>query len=220
MLLLVINVILLFVGSVTVIYLSQSFVPLLLGRLLQGLSGGVIAVVVPLYLAECLPADRRGLGDVEAADQVHHHRGAEGLERHRRLAPEHAAGAEDAGAVHGDVEATEEILRGGDVGGHAVLVGHVGAEVARVRLAERGDGIGRLVIVDVEQGDAAALRDQGRELLARGDHAVFEIMSRDWLRHEVALTDNPTMFGRSGLERTLDLATWIDLYSPTLDLVD
>lgn len=53
---------LLFVGSVTVIWLSQSFVPLLLGRLLQGLSGGVIAVVVPLYLAECLPADQRGRG--------------------------------------------------------------------------------------------------------------------------------------------------------------
>jgi MFS family permease len=53
---------LLFVGSVAVIYLSQSFVPLLLGRLLQGLSGGVIAVVVPLYLAECLPADQRGRG--------------------------------------------------------------------------------------------------------------------------------------------------------------
>ncbi len=53
---------LLFVGSVAVIYLSQSFVPLLLGRLLQGLSGGVIAVVVPLYLAECLPANQRGRG--------------------------------------------------------------------------------------------------------------------------------------------------------------
>lgn len=53
---------LLFVGSVAVIYLSQSFAPLLLGRLLQGLSGGVIAVVVPLYLAECLPADQRGRG--------------------------------------------------------------------------------------------------------------------------------------------------------------
>lgn len=53
---------LLFVGSVAVIYLSQSFVPLLLGRLLQGLSGGVIAVVVPLYLAECLPASQRGRG--------------------------------------------------------------------------------------------------------------------------------------------------------------
>ena len=53
---------LLFVGSVAVIYLSQSFYPLLLGRLLQGLSGGVIAVVVPLYLAECLPAGQRGRG--------------------------------------------------------------------------------------------------------------------------------------------------------------
>lgn len=53
---------LLFVGSVTVIYLSQSFIALLAGRLLQGLSGGVIAVVVPLYLAECLPANQRGRG--------------------------------------------------------------------------------------------------------------------------------------------------------------
>lgn len=53
---------LLFVGSVTIIYLSQSFVPLMLGRLLQGLSGGVIAVVVPLYLAECLPPAHRGRG--------------------------------------------------------------------------------------------------------------------------------------------------------------
>ncbi|CAN7325143.1 MFS transporter [Massilia sp. LjRoot122] len=53
---------LLFVGGVTLIYLSQSFIPLLLGRLVQGLSGGVIAVVVPLYLAECLPASQRGRG--------------------------------------------------------------------------------------------------------------------------------------------------------------
>jgi MFS family permease len=53
---------LMFVGSVAVIYLSQSFVPLMLGRLLQGMSGGVIAVVVPLYLAECLPAEQRGRG--------------------------------------------------------------------------------------------------------------------------------------------------------------
>ena len=38
--------------------------PLLLGRLLQGASGGVIAVVVPLYLAECLSAKHRGKGTV------------------------------------------------------------------------------------------------------------------------------------------------------------
>ena len=51
-----------FVGSVGIIVLSQGFVPLLIGRLLQGMSGGVIAVVVPLYLAECLSAKHRGQG--------------------------------------------------------------------------------------------------------------------------------------------------------------
>ena len=53
---------LMFVASVGLIVISQGFVPLLLGRLLQGASGGVIAVVVPLYLAECLGAKHRGKG--------------------------------------------------------------------------------------------------------------------------------------------------------------
>lgn len=53
---------LMFVVSVVVIVLSQGFVSLFLGRLLQGMSGGVIAVVVPLYLAECLSAQNRGRG--------------------------------------------------------------------------------------------------------------------------------------------------------------
>lgn len=51
-----------FVASVAIIFTSQSYVPLLLGRILQGMSGGVIAVVVPLYLAECLKADAHGKG--------------------------------------------------------------------------------------------------------------------------------------------------------------
>ncbi len=51
-----------FVASVGLIVLSRSFLPLFAGRLLQGMSGGVIAVVVPLYLAECLGADNRGKG--------------------------------------------------------------------------------------------------------------------------------------------------------------
>ncbi len=51
-----------FVGSVAIIFTSQTYIPLLLGRILQGMSGGVIAVVVPLYLAECLKADSRGKG--------------------------------------------------------------------------------------------------------------------------------------------------------------
>lgn len=53
---------LIFVASVAIIFASQSFLPLLLGRLLQGASGGMIAVVAPLYLAECLPSDTRGRG--------------------------------------------------------------------------------------------------------------------------------------------------------------
>ncbi len=52
----------LFIASVGIIVLSQGFVPLLLGRILQGFSGGFIAVVVPLYLAECLSAKTRGSG--------------------------------------------------------------------------------------------------------------------------------------------------------------
>ncbi|HEY0786847.1 MAG TPA: MFS transporter [Acidobacteriaceae bacterium] len=53
---------LMFVVSVGLIVAAQGFTMLFLGRLLQGMSGGVIAVVVPLYLAECLGASYRGRG--------------------------------------------------------------------------------------------------------------------------------------------------------------
>jgi len=53
---------LLFSLSIPIIALADGYVPLLLGRLLQGVSGGLIGVVVPLYLAESLPADVRGRG--------------------------------------------------------------------------------------------------------------------------------------------------------------
>ncbi len=51
-----------FVLSIPVIALSQGYGPLFFGRLLQGMSGGLIGVVVPLYLAECLSASNRGKG--------------------------------------------------------------------------------------------------------------------------------------------------------------
>ena len=41
---------------------SHGYEPLILGRLLQGISAGLIGVVVPLYLAECLAASNRGKG--------------------------------------------------------------------------------------------------------------------------------------------------------------
>ena len=51
-----------FVISIPVIALSHGYGPLFFGRLLQGISGGLIGVAVPLYLAECLPASSRGKG--------------------------------------------------------------------------------------------------------------------------------------------------------------
>src|SRR6202046_3365873 len=51
-----------FVVSIPVISFSSGYGPLLCGRLLQGASGGLIGVVVPLYLAECLAASSRGKG--------------------------------------------------------------------------------------------------------------------------------------------------------------
>jgi MFS family permease len=53
---------LLFSASIPMIALADGYVPLLLGRLLQGVSGGLIGVIVPLYLAESLPAAVRGRG--------------------------------------------------------------------------------------------------------------------------------------------------------------
>jgi MFS transporter, SP family, solute carrier family 2 (myo-inositol transporter), member 13 len=52
----------LFVVSIPMIALSHGYEPLVLGRLLQGISAGLIGVVVPLYLAECLSASDRGKG--------------------------------------------------------------------------------------------------------------------------------------------------------------
>ena len=52
----------LFAISIPVIALAEGYTPLLMGRLLQGISGGLIGVVVPLYLAECLGAHNRGRG--------------------------------------------------------------------------------------------------------------------------------------------------------------
>jgi SP family myo-inositol transporter-like MFS transporter 13 len=51
-----------FVLSIPVIALSHGFAPLFFGRLLQGVSGGLVGIVVPLYLAECLSAQDRGKG--------------------------------------------------------------------------------------------------------------------------------------------------------------
>ncbi len=51
-----------FVVSIPMIALAHGYGPLVFGRLLQGVSGGLIGVVVPLYLAESLVAANRGKG--------------------------------------------------------------------------------------------------------------------------------------------------------------
>ena len=52
----------LFVISIPMIALAHGYGALVFGRLLQGISAGLIGVVVPLYLAECLGASSRGKG--------------------------------------------------------------------------------------------------------------------------------------------------------------
>ncbi len=51
-----------FIASIPIIALSNGYWALVLGRLLQGVSAGLIGVIVPLYLAECLGASNRGRG--------------------------------------------------------------------------------------------------------------------------------------------------------------
>ena len=53
----------LFLVAIPIVCFSgTSLVVMLTGRVLQGMSAGYMAVVMPMYLAECLPADLRGRG--------------------------------------------------------------------------------------------------------------------------------------------------------------
>ncbi|MET9016592.1 asparagine synthase (glutamine-hydrolyzing) [Streptomyces olivaceoviridis] len=66
---------------------------------------------------------------------------------------------------------------------------------------------------------ARALQEQTKELLARPSHPVFDLVDRDRVR-QAAEREAPvsTQAARRGLERALDLAQWLDLYSPELVL--
>jgi asparagine synthase (glutamine-hydrolysing) len=66
---------------------------------------------------------------------------------------------------------------------------------------------------------AVKLRENAREYLSTPDHAVFDIVRRDWLARAVEVdTPQITQASRHGLERTLDLAIWLDMYRPTLKI--
>jgi asparagine synthase (glutamine-hydrolysing) len=66
---------------------------------------------------------------------------------------------------------------------------------------------------------ATAIQRQGHALLTGGDHDVFSLVDRRWL--ESATRPDPAGIGpldRRGLEWTLNLAAWLDLYHPQLAL--
>jgi asparagine synthase (glutamine-hydrolysing) len=66
---------------------------------------------------------------------------------------------------------------------------------------------------------AAAIQKQGRELLAQRDHAVFGLVDPDWVRD--AVRRDPALLSheaRHQLERTLDMAIWLDIYRPAISL--
>ncbi|MCO5972294.1 asparagine synthase (glutamine-hydrolyzing) [Actinoallomurus soli] len=66
---------------------------------------------------------------------------------------------------------------------------------------------------------AVKLQENARAYLSTPDHAVFDIVSRDWLARAVEVdTPQITQASRHGLERTLDLALWLDMYKPTLKI--
>ncbi|GLY80765.1 asparagine synthase (glutamine-hydrolyzing) [Actinoallomurus iriomotensis] len=66
---------------------------------------------------------------------------------------------------------------------------------------------------------AVKLQDNAREYLSTPGHPVFDLVSRDWLAQTVEIdTPQITQASRHGLERTLDLALWLDMYKPTLKL--
>ncbi|MEV8565335.1 asparagine synthase (glutamine-hydrolyzing) [Streptomyces sp. NPDC051322] len=66
---------------------------------------------------------------------------------------------------------------------------------------------------------AIALQEHAKDLLANPSHPVFELVDRARVRR-AAEREVPqiTQASRRGLERTLDLALWLDLYTPELIL--
>jgi asparagine synthase (glutamine-hydrolysing) len=65
---------------------------------------------------------------------------------------------------------------------------------------------------------AEALQRQGRELLDDGDCGVFALVDRDWLESATRPDRGGAEPDRPGLEWTLNLATWLDLYRPRVTL--
>ncbi|MFJ4005130.1 asparagine synthase (glutamine-hydrolyzing) [Streptomyces sp. NPDC090023] len=70
-----------------------------------------------------------------------------------------------------------------------------------------------------DPGYGRALQTQVKDLLSRPSHRVFDLLDRENVRR-IAEHDSlsGTQAARRGLERTLDLAVWLDLYSPEVSI--
>ncbi|GAA4658007.1 MULTISPECIES: asparagine synthase (glutamine-hydrolyzing) [Amycolatopsis] len=70
-----------------------------------------------------------------------------------------------------------------------------------------------------DPGYAEALQQQAKEVLAQHDSPVFELIDRNWLTEAVGTDPREiSTVVRHGLDRTLDLHHWFDLYRPELQL--
>ncbi|MGW4197739.1 asparagine synthase (glutamine-hydrolyzing) [Streptomyces sp. NPDC005004] len=70
-----------------------------------------------------------------------------------------------------------------------------------------------------DPGYGLALQSQVHDLLSRPSHPVFDLLDRDKVRRTTQTTGPVvTQSARRGMERTLDLALWLDMYGPELDL--
>ncbi|HEX5404650.1 MAG TPA: asparagine synthase C-terminal domain-containing protein, partial [Pseudonocardiaceae bacterium] len=62
-----------------------------------------------------------------------------------------------------------------------------------------------------------ALQQQAKELLAESDNQLFSLVDRNWLVDTVGTDATQLGFAsRHGLERALNLATWLEMYRPEL----
>jgi asparagine synthase (glutamine-hydrolysing) len=57
---------------------------------------------------------------------------------------------------------------------------------------------------------------QVKELLTQHNSPVFDIINRDWLSTLVETDATQVGMARFALERSLDLAAWMDIYRPTV----
>jgi asparagine synthase (glutamine-hydrolysing) len=69
-----------------------------------------------------------------------------------------------------------------------------------------------------DPGYTVMLQDNAREYLSSPGHPVFDLVSRDWLTQAVTGDAANNQASRHGIERTLDLALWLDMYKPALTL--